>query len=119
MGDTWITDMSHFDYPEEDVYKFSKAALKLWAYFGSIVEGTVDRPPFRRTAGIRCRRRPKRAPCSGEMETYEQIHGRIEWDEANQGMLPMIVTDEKQWSWLELGRELMTYEGFKIKIEIS
>jgi hypothetical protein len=40
----------------------------------------------------------------------------IEWDEGNHEMLPMIVTDEIQWQWLELGRELMTYERFKIKI---
>lgn len=180
MGDTWITDMSHFDYPEEDACRFSKAALKLWAFFGSIVDGTVGRPPFKRSAGIRCRRRPKRVPCTGVIESelhpngnelhwwcpacgdngvisnwegtrwdparkvrsmpginfaklferdtpersggteiYEQIQGTIEWDEMNQGMLPLIVTDEKQWSWLELGRELMTYEGFKIKIEIT
>ena len=56
---------------------------------------------------------------SGEKESYEQIHGTIEWDEGNQGTLPKIVSDEKQWGWLELGRELMTYEGFKIKIELS
>jgi len=180
MGDTWVIDMSHFDYPEKDAYKFSKPALKLWAYFGSIVDGTVGRPPFKRTAGIHCRRRPKRVPCSGvieselhpngnelrwwcpvcgdngrisnwegtrwdperkyrsipginftklserdtsedsvEKEIYERIQGTIEWDEANQGMLPMIATEERQWSWLELGRELMTYEGFRIKIEIT
>jgi hypothetical protein len=29
----------------------------------------------------------------------------------------MSVTDERQW--LESGRELMTYEGFKIKSEIT
>jgi hypothetical protein len=121
MGDTCVIDMSHYDYAEEDVYKFSKAALKLWAYFGSIEEGTVGRPPLGRTADIRCRRRPRRVPCSGviESEMYEQIRGMIEWDEMNQGMLPLVVTDEKQWSWLELGRELMTYEGFKITIEIT
>lgn len=185
MGDTWVIDMSHYDYSEEDAYKLPKSALKLWSYFGSIVEGTVGRPPLRRTAGIRCRRRPKRVPCSGvieselhpngnklrwwcpvcgdnglmsnwegtrwdparkhrslpginltelferdtpqisvekeivEKEIYEQILGTIEWDETNQGMLPMIVTDEKQWGWLELGMELKTYEGLKIKIEIT
>ena len=179
MGDTWIVDMSHFDYPEEEAYRFPRQALKLWAFFGSIVEGTVDRPPLRHSAGIRCRRRPKRVPCSGVIESelhpegnelrwwcpvcgdnglisnwegtrwdpakkyqwmpeiryakllerelpqssprqpsYEHIEGTIEWDEENQGELPKIVTDEKRWSWLDLGRELMTYEGFRIKIEI-
>lgn len=180
MGNTWITDMSHFDYPEEETYTLPKQALKLWAFFGSIVDGTVGRPPFRRTAGIRCRRRPKRVPCSGVIESelhpngneirwwcpvcgdsglisnwkgtrwdparkyrsmpeisftklfdretpessggqtsYEHIEGTIEWDEENQGKLPKIVTDEKEWKWLDLGRELMTCEGFKIKIEIN
>ena len=56
---------------------------------------------------------------SRETEGYEQIRGTIEGDEANQGTLPLIVTDDGQWGWLELGRELMTYEGFKIKIEIT
>ena len=69
MGNTWVIDMPHFDYPEEDAYTLPKQALKLWAYFGSIVGGTVGRPPFRRTAGIHCRRRPKRVPCSGVIES--------------------------------------------------
>ena len=51
--------------------------------------------------------------------SYEHIEGTIEWDEENQGKLPKIVTDEKEWKWLDLGRELMRYEGFKIKIEIN
>ena len=145
------------------------------------MEGTVGRPPLRHTAGIRCRRRPKKVPCTGVIESelhpegnelrwwcpvcgdnglisnwegtrwdparkypsmpeisyaklfdrelpqssatqpsYEHIEGTIEWDEDNyQEKLPKIVTDKKRWTWLDLGRELMTYEGFRIKIEIS
>ena len=56
---------------------------------------------------------------SGGTEIYEQIQGKIEWDETNQEILPLVVIDDRQWSWLELGRELMPYEGFKIKIEIT
>lgn len=80
MGNTWIIDMSHFDYPEEETYTLPKQALKLWAFFGSIVDGTVGRPPFRRTAGIRCRRRPKRVPCSGVIESELHPNGNeIRW----------------------------------------
>ena len=77
MGNTWVIDMSDFDYSEEDAYKLLRSALKLWAYFGSIVEGTVNRSPHRHTAGIRCRRRPKRVPCTGVMEIGENLHGKI------------------------------------------
>lgn len=62
MGNTWITDMSHFDYPEEEAYTLPKQALKLWAFFGSIVDGTVGRPPFRRTAGIRLPQTSQKSP---------------------------------------------------------
>jgi hypothetical protein len=44
MGDTWITDMSHFDYRDEEVDRIPKSALKLWRYFGEIVAVTVTKP---------------------------------------------------------------------------
>jgi len=80
MGNTWITDMSHFDYPEEETHTLPKQALKLWAFFGSIVDSTVGRPPFRRTAGIRCCRRPERVPCSAVIESELHPDGNeIRW----------------------------------------
>jgi hypothetical protein len=49
---------------------------------------------------------------------YENIQGTIECDEESEGELPKIVTGDKEFKWAELGRELMTYEGFRITIKI-
>ncbi len=66
MGDTWITDMSHFNYTDEEAYGLPKEAIRLAEYFGSIIDGTVGRvPTTKKYAGIQCRRRPGRIPCSG------------------------------------------------------
>ena len=45
-------------------------------------------------------------------EVYENIQGTIEWDEASDRNLPRIVTKGKVYSWSDLGKKLMTYEGF-------
>ena len=48
------------------------------------------------------------------------IEGTIEWDEEQEGQLPKIVTTaRKTFTWEELGKELMTYEGFPIRIKIG
>lgn len=73
MGDTWITDMSHFDYKDEEAHELPKEAKKLAEYFGSIIEATVDRvSPFRKSTGLQCRRRPGRIPCSGVI--HSELH---------------------------------------------
>jgi len=183
MGDTWITDISDFDYTDEEAYRLPKEAIRLAEYFGSIIEGTVGRvPATEKSAGIRCRRRPGRIPCTGvirselhpngtelqwwcpvcgdngrisnwggtrwdpkeneihdpiqfrklfemaekkgtndknmDKDEYENIMGRIEWDDDFDGELPKIATKGKVYNWIELGKELMTYEGFSISIRI-
>jgi hypothetical protein len=65
VGNTWITDMSHFDYPEEEADRVPREAVRIATYFASIVEGTVGGPSFGGSTGLRCRRRPGRVPCSG------------------------------------------------------
>lgn len=40
MGDTWITNMSDFDYADEEAYRLPKEAIRLAEYFGSIIEGS-------------------------------------------------------------------------------
>lgn len=54
----------------------------------------------------------------GHREEYEKIQGTIKWDETLQGALPKIATRSRTYTWLELGQELMSYEGFRIDITI-
>jgi hypothetical protein len=179
MGDTWITDMSHFDYRDEEVDSIPKSALKLWQYFGEIVAATVRKQPSLPSTGIPCRRRPGRMSCTGVIESElippgnelrwwcpvcadngqitnwegtrwapsgspmlvsiprsgalfdaehgsglrilspEIVEGTIEWDEETDGELPKIVTPKRTYTWEELGKELMTYEGFRISIKMG
>jgi hypothetical protein len=180
MGDTWIIDMSHFDYKNEEAQSLPKAARRLAEYFASIIEGTVHRASIGEPySGVRCRRRPRRRACGGvirselslegaelhwwcpvcgdngrisnwagtrwdpakrrkeslrhqsgklfekgpvpgdlDTDNGMRIRGRIEWDEESEGELPRIATGRRVYSWLELGKELMTYEGFDISIRI-
>lgn len=174
MADTWITDMSHFDFPDEKVGEIPRAAIRLAEYFASIVEATVRNASLvGGSIGVRCRRRPGKKPCTGVInselhpsknelhwlcpvcgdngrisnwkgtrwdpsrgkiksgqlfeakpigsesdEKFENIDGIIEWDESFKGSLPKIVTAKREYSWLEFGRKLMTYEGFQIITKI-
>ena len=175
MGDTWITDMSHFDFPDEKAHELPGQAIRLAEYFASIIEATLRNAPLTSgPIGVRCRRRPGRRRCAGWIqaelhpdgdkldwhcpacgdkgrisnwkvtrwdparkqiqsglhfkpelfakdidEECEKIQGTIEWDETLQGALPKIVTGKRAYTWLELGQELMTYEGFRIDITIN
>jgi len=44
--------------------------------------------------------------------------GRIEWDESEDGRVPLLVIDGQKVSWDELGRMLMTFEGWQFRLEI-
>jgi hypothetical protein len=46
------------------------------------------------------------------------VRGQVEWDEEEQGRVPRLVIDGKGLSWEELGRMLMSFEGFQVKMEI-
>ncbi len=46
------------------------------------------------------------------------FHGKITYDENTSGQLPMCVIDGKNISWDQLGRELMTCEGFHFEMKI-
>lgn len=47
--------------------------------------------------------------------TYD---GEIHYDHQTEGKFPIVKMTDRSYSWEELGRFLMSYEGFKIKIEI-
>ena len=65
MGNTWVINIRHYDYPEEEAARVSRQAVRIATYFASIVEGTVGGPEFGGATGVRCRRRPGRVPCPG------------------------------------------------------
>ena len=40
------------------------------------------------------------------------VSGRIEWDEFEDGRVPLLVIDGQEVSWVEFGRMLMSFEGW-------
>ncbi len=44
--------------------------------------------------------------------------GRIDWDEEQEGRVPLIVIDGREISWEQFGRMLMNFEGWQFKLEI-
>jgi hypothetical protein len=49
--------------------------------------------------------------------TNGQIKGLIEYDENSEGS-PLIIIDGKPFTWKEIGKMIMSYEGFQIKLEM-
>ena len=47
------------------------------------------------------------------------VRGRIEWDDSQAGHLPLVVVDGKEVSWDDLGKMLMSMEGWQFRLEIA
>lgn len=48
----------------------------------------------------------------------DKFDGKIDYDRNTEEEVPLIVVDGKEYTWKEFGEMLMTYEGFKFKLEI-
>ena len=46
------------------------------------------------------------------------MRGRIEWDEAQRGRVPLLTVDGREITWDEFGHMLMTFERGQFKLEI-
>jgi hypothetical protein len=46
------------------------------------------------------------------------VCGRIEWDEAEDSRVPLLVIDGQEVSWEEFGRMLMSFEGWQFRLGI-
>jgi len=70
MADTWVTDMNHFLDDDGLIAASSEPARRLAEHLARIIVDatTLDFSRERRTAP-KCRRRPKRKPCQGIIET--------------------------------------------------
>jgi hypothetical protein len=48
----------------------------------------------------------------------QTVRGRIEWDETQPGRVPLLVIDGREVSCDEVGRMLMSFEGWQFRLEI-
>jgi hypothetical protein len=46
------------------------------------------------------------------------VCGRIAWDDARKGRVPLLIIDGREIGWEEFGRILMTFEGWQFKLTI-
>lgn len=68
MADTWITDLTDLESGSLPA-ALPGPARRLAEYLGSIVAAVTGTEPDD-PLGLRCRRRPGRRPCPGEVEGY-------------------------------------------------
>lgn len=53
------------------------------------------------------------------LEVADQVvRGRIEWDQDENGRVPLLVVDGREITWDHFGHMLMTFEGWQFKLEI-
>ena len=53
------------------------------------------------------------------LQTADQtVRARIDWDESEDGDVPLVVIDGREISWEDFGRMLMTFQGWQFKLEI-
>lgn len=48
----------------------------------------------------------------------QMVRSNIEWDDSEDGELPLVVVDGREYSWGDLGRMLMAFEGWQFKLEM-
>ena len=53
-----------------------------------------------------------------QIADHAVVRGLIQWDTDHDGHVPLLVVDGREITWGELGRMLMSFEGFQFKLEI-
>ncbi len=54
-----------------------------------------------------------------QIADHRVVRGKIEWDDAQDGRMPLLIIDGREVAWDELGRMLMTYEGWQFKLTVA
>jgi hypothetical protein len=49
---------------------------------------------------------------------HQIVRGLVEWDDASDGRVPLLLIDGREITWEEFGRILMSFEGWQFKLEI-
>ena len=47
------------------------------------------------------------------------VQGKVEWDEAEDGRVPLLIIDGREITWEDFGRMLMSFEGWQFKLNIA
>ena len=47
------------------------------------------------------------------------VRGMIEWDDAHDGRVPLLIIDGREITWEDFGRMLMSFEGWQFKLNIA
>lgn len=53
-----------------------------------------------------------------QLTEEDRLTGRIKWDDATNGELPRLVVDGETFTWDQVGRMLMAYEGFIVEMKV-
>lgn len=53
-----------------------------------------------------------------QISEQQVVRGRIQWDDDEDGRVPLLIVDGREIRWQEFGRMLMTFEGWQFKLEI-
>lgn len=79
MPDTWITDITHYLDEHGAIAPRRGPARRLAEFFGAIVVA-VTREPFQSATAstVRCRRRPGRKPCPGQIRAAITLDDRMD-----------------------------------------
>ena len=54
-----------------------------------------------------------------QIADHRVVRGRIEWDDAQDGRVPLLIIDGREITWEEFGRMLMSFEGWQFKLNVG
>lgn len=60
----------------------------------------------------------RRGELGWQLTEDDRLAGRIEWDDATNGEVPLLVIDGETFTWDQVGKMLMTYEGFVVEMKV-
>ena len=69
--------------------------------------------------GEMARRHVERTEFGWQLTSDQRLVGRIEWDSDTNGALPLTGIDGKPFTWEQVGRMLMTFEGFTLDARVK
>ena len=79
MPNTWIVDITHYLDARGAIVAAPTPARRLAEHFAAIVGAATSDPQRAATAsGVRCRRRPGRRPCPGEIRASITLDDRMD-----------------------------------------